>query len=385
MNNIIRELELINWDFKRYRQTGIDNIHWYPANFIPQIPSILIANLSKPGAVVLDPFVGSGTTLVEAARLGRVGIGNDVNPLSFLITKAKTAYINPIDLEMAFKTIKELLEENTHEVLIPDFPNKCSWYHEDTLYQLGHIYSVINNHYNRKIRYLLQVCFSAILKKCCTQRDHYTYVADNMYPKKQSELIYVNAKKEFILHLGKTISAIISFYSDIKNQGMKPKGLLSQFQVLNEDSRTLKSIKDEIADIVVTSPPYANVTDYTTGHRLSFYWLEIGDLKNQKMNEIGARWKRARSAALDDYIKDLYISSSHIWRALKKGGYFCLVFGETSSVRKKYELNSKILSLLKNKLGFELLSKKIERSISAKRIRAVRGVSREHIYIFRKK
>ena len=87
---IITELENINWNFKRYRQKGIDNIHWFPANFIPQIPSILIANLSKRNSIVLDPFCGSGTTLVESVRLGRTGIGVDTNYLAFFQYCRKT-------------------------------------------------------------------------------------------------------------------------------------------------------------------------------------------------------------------------------------------------------------------------------------------------------
>lgn len=383
--NVIDELENIDWNFKRYRQTGIDNIHWYPANFIPQIPSILIANLSKPGSVVLDPFCGSGTTLVESARLGRVGIGIDINPLASLITKIKTTYIKPLKLEELLTRIEYLLENRLiSEVLIPDFPNKNRWFHKDTLNELGNILLLISNENEKIIQNLLQVCFSAILKKCCTQRDHYTYVADNMFPKDDKELIYIDAKKEFLVQLKKTINSIINFYNDMEIQGIDPKKLLSQYKVKNEDSRSLKSIGDEEVDFIVTSPPYANVTDYTTGSRLSFYWLGIGDLQEYKKKEIGARWKRSRKRALHDYIDDIYKSFIQLKRVLKRGSYLCCVFGETSSIKKKTSLNLQLLTLLTNKLGFELMSESIQRNIYAKRIRAVRGVNKEHIYIFKK-
>lgn len=382
---VLTELENIDWNFKRYRQRGIDNIHWFPANFIPQIPSILIANLSEPNSVVFDPFCGSGTTLVESARLGRIGIGVDINPLARLITKVKITYIEPSKLEELLKKFEYLLAvKNKIPTLIPGFPNKNRWFHEDTLEELGNVFYLINNEDEEEIQDLLLVCFSAILKKCCTQRDHYTYVADNMFPKEKEALLYIDAKNVFLTQLKKTINAIISFYNNMGIQEINPKEMLSKCKIYEEDARSLKSIGDDVIDLIVTSPPYANVTDYTTGNRLSFYWLDLGDLQKRKEEEIGARWKRSRKPALEDYIKDMYKSFVQLRRVLKKGAYLCCVLGETSSIRKKIDLNRKLLDLLTNELGFVLISESIERNIYAKRIRAVRGVSKEHIYIFRK-
>jgi len=56
------------------------NFHTYPAKFIPQIPRTIIRQLSVPGDIVLDPFCGCGTTLVEAKLLGRSSIGIELNP-----------------------------------------------------------------------------------------------------------------------------------------------------------------------------------------------------------------------------------------------------------------------------------------------------------------
>ncbi|MEM0157973.1 MAG: DNA methyltransferase [Thermoplasmataceae archaeon] len=53
---------------------------WYWGNFVPQIPFQLISRYTKPGDWVIDPFCGSGTTLIEAARLGRNSVGIDINP-----------------------------------------------------------------------------------------------------------------------------------------------------------------------------------------------------------------------------------------------------------------------------------------------------------------
>ena len=146
----------------------------------------------------------------------------------------------------------------------------------------------------------------------------------------------------------------------------------------------MKSIGDNEVDLVVTSPPYANVTDYITGSRLSFYWFDIGEIQELKKEEIGARWKRARKNALEDYINDIFKSFVQIHRVLKRDSFLCCVLGESSSIKNNINLNQKIISILTEKIGFELISDSIERNIYAKRIRAVNGVTKEHIYILRK-
>ena len=67
------------WIFDK-RDTSGAHLAWYWGNFIPQIPRQLMWRFTKRGEWVLDPFVGSGTTLIECRRLGRNGIGVDINP-----------------------------------------------------------------------------------------------------------------------------------------------------------------------------------------------------------------------------------------------------------------------------------------------------------------
>ena len=88
---LLSRLESIDWDFAGDRcASAFAGVHWHPCRFVAQIPAALIGLLSKPGDVVLDPFVGSGTTLVEARRLGRRPIGIDINPISILLCRSET-------------------------------------------------------------------------------------------------------------------------------------------------------------------------------------------------------------------------------------------------------------------------------------------------------
>jgi len=74
------------WLFDR-RDTSGAHLAWYWGNFIPQIPRQLIWRFTKKGEWVLDPFVGSGTTLIECRRLRRNGVGIEIN--SEVVEKAK--------------------------------------------------------------------------------------------------------------------------------------------------------------------------------------------------------------------------------------------------------------------------------------------------------
>jgi hypothetical protein len=70
----------------------------YPARFSPQFARRAIEVFTKPGDVVLDPFMGGGTTLVEARALGRLGIGVDINTLSTFLVQAKTTIVSNADV-----------------------------------------------------------------------------------------------------------------------------------------------------------------------------------------------------------------------------------------------------------------------------------------------
>ena len=65
-------------------------IHRYSGKFIPQIARQAIEILTEPGEIVLDPYCGSGTALLEAALLDRHAVGVDLNPLAVLVAQAKT-------------------------------------------------------------------------------------------------------------------------------------------------------------------------------------------------------------------------------------------------------------------------------------------------------
>src|SRR5579863_4012654 len=89
--NLLSRISRVDWDFAgKYSDSPFSAIHFHPCRFASQLPATLIGLLSEPGDLVMDPFVGSGTTLVEAQRLGRRSVGVDLSPIAILSCMAKT-------------------------------------------------------------------------------------------------------------------------------------------------------------------------------------------------------------------------------------------------------------------------------------------------------
>ena len=111
-----------SWSFKDLSRIQTSYIthdyHRYPAKFIPQLAGRIIKENSRVGNLVCDPFMGSGTTLVEAILSGRLTYGTDINPVSVLISKSKTTPIEPAFLKKEMYMLLENIKlgiANRHE------------------------------------------------------------------------------------------------------------------------------------------------------------------------------------------------------------------------------------------------------------------------------
>src|ERR671933_310344 len=103
-----------SWSFKDTSPSQTSYIthdyHRYPAKFIPQLAGRIIKENSRVGDLVCDPFMGSGTTLVEAIVNRRRAYGTDINPVAVLITKAKTTPIEPPKLERKVSYLRNAIK-----------------------------------------------------------------------------------------------------------------------------------------------------------------------------------------------------------------------------------------------------------------------------------
>ena len=97
----------------------------YPAGFSPKFVSAVIENLTKKGDLVLDPFMGGGTSIVEAMRLGRKAVGVDLNYISFFVSKVKTTVLKSKQMKFIKIWVDELDNKLKKKIILNRFTKKA--------------------------------------------------------------------------------------------------------------------------------------------------------------------------------------------------------------------------------------------------------------------
>lgn len=123
-------------EFWSAKQRGGHSIHEisYRACFKPALPEYFIARYAKPGASVLDPFMGRGTTPIQAAIMGRRAVGSDVNPLAVMLTAPRLA---PPALAEVAERLQQIARPAT---VIPESDKELSvFFHPQVLATLVHL------------------------------------------------------------------------------------------------------------------------------------------------------------------------------------------------------------------------------------------------------
>lgn len=140
-------------------------IHSYPAKLLANIPFFFFASdeLCPKNGVVLDPFCGTGTVLLEAALSGRTALGADANPLAELITKVKTNYISG---ESLTNTLAKVLRRAKLYRRQTEHPEAVAvWYSPSSLKQLSNIQRSVGEIEDERIRPFFELCFSCVARK----------------------------------------------------------------------------------------------------------------------------------------------------------------------------------------------------------------------------
>lgn len=141
-------------------------IHSYPAKLLCHIPFFFLQTdyFCPKDGLVLDPFCGTGTVMLEANISGRKAIGADANPLAVLISQVKTTYIEKEDLQKTLRTIISRAKRIKDTVTF-DVSSISRWFSKSTIQQLNHLESAINQVKDVEHRRFFMICLSNLVKK----------------------------------------------------------------------------------------------------------------------------------------------------------------------------------------------------------------------------
>ena len=339
-DEIYERLKAVNWTFEEARTCDeTHGIHPYPAKFIPQIPRELISVLyPNDGTAVMDPFCGSGTTLVEAASAGIAAIGVDLHPLACLISKVKVTPLSGNLIEAVEDAIDRSNKYPGNKPLIPAIDH---WFKTEIQIALTKLMKSIDQERNNDIRDALRIAISSIIVRVSNQESDTRYAA--IEKQVSSEDVFTQFRRS-ALALDK---ALKSTWSQLFS--------LPEIKILNKD--ILEVTPDDIpqpVSLVVTSPPYPNAYEYWLYHKYRMYWLGMDPISVRE-REIGARphyfKKNPHTAA--DFERQMGNVFRLLSSVMTRNGHVCFQIG-SSIIRGKEIDNAMLLHNAARKNGFEL-------------------------------
>jgi len=396
-------IELLRSDLDFHNQLSnysSHNFHSFPAKFPPQLPKLFIEELSEQGEVILDPMVGSGTTMLEAYLANRKGIGFDIDPLAIKIATVKTKSLNKkevIDYGIKiYNNAKIDYTENREHLLIllnEYFEPKTIefldyWFLKETQLELISLWNQINSIQNDELKNFFEVIFSSVI---ITKSGGVSLALDlgHTRPHKVKALLdskgnVIYGNKDFDISKKRYNSKIIkSSFEEFKKRINQNIGSIISINDKNFqpyinfcDSQKLL-LDDETVDLIITSPPYAsNAIDYMRAHKFSLVWFgyKIDELTKKRNDYIGAEAtvnysfeelpeytldkiakvssvNSNRGKVLKRYFSEMKKSIKEMYRVLKPGKVAIVVVG--SSMMKGIDTETHIcLSEIGKEVGF---------------------------------
>jgi site-specific DNA-methyltransferase (cytosine-N4-specific) len=347
---------MVNYSIMDTENTYTHSFHPYAAKFPPYAVRSLIQKYTNVSDNVLDPFCGSGTTLVECRMLCRNATGIELNPIGKLISETKSARYTKEDIDLALNAIFQLKEHCLTvnqwitsfplDEILPNHPNKDFWFKPHVLRELRAIKSIIDQYaYDTKVHNLLMTGFSRIIVPVSNQESETRYKAiDKNLPLGYTLRFYIKVIEGYVELLKKY---------EFDNSTCKIR-----IEVIEGDAREkISCFEPDTFDFVITSPPYINSYDYYLYHKHRIYWLEK-DPRTVRRLELGGHHtvdRQTYEKATNDYRDSMLKVFKGTNRALKLGKYFALLIGDGIVKGKTVKANELVEESAKLS-GFEQIS-----------------------------
>ena len=401
--------EALRADLDFHGENGKHSTHaWhpFPAKFPPQLPQFFIEHFTDVDDVVFDPMSGSGTTLVEAARLDRQAIGCDIDPLARMIATAKLLPVNALQaletgyalIHAAQRALHRDRDQLEHALNLRFDPKTRAfidfWFLPQQQLELLALLRGIEKVQEEGLQSFFKVVFSS------------TIIAKSGGVSLARDLAHTRPHK---VTNKKPNSAFVGFTKRLKqnlatqNAGTATPKHSARVLAAGADRTGLPSSS---VDLIVTSPPYANnAIDYMRAHKFSLVWFgwNIDDLTGIRAQYLGhdaagatqfdglpqqceatltqlAERDAKKAAALRRYFGEMSAVIGEMRRVLKKGKPAVIVVG-TSNLRGLDVETHKGLAALGERVGFEVAGIGVRRLDRDKRMMPARWGTQRHSQI----
>lgn len=294
------------------------NLFTWRGQFSPQLIEKVIEAYAHEGAVLLDPFVGSGTVLYESACFGLNAYGCEVNPAA-----------------VSFARIYELSSMQKSDVL-------------DVVLEIDTFVSQFVNDLPLFSPLPIEEFKNHLVVKCKNSNDRIEVIVFRALIAGMD----FEAKKTDIKRINNVWAALRSNIELLPYSPVK-------IQCFNSDARSIP-LPDESVDIVITSPPYINVFNYHQNYRKSVEALDV-DVLHVAKSEIGAnrKYRQNRFMTVVQYAMDMYQVFIELRRVCKKQAKVIFVVGVESNVRRTSFKNSSIINSVARLAGFNMLGEQV--------------------------
>jgi len=322
--------------------SGRHKIHPYPAMLHPLLVDYLLEKyINKPRSTILDPFCGSGVTLLQGVLREHDVIGFDINPIAMLISKVKTSTYDKVTLYDELEDIKDTVS-NSKDVDIPSIRNIDTWYHPKVVLDLGRIRHVLKS---KNYRY--KSFFLACLAYVCR---HQSYTRNGEFKRyRMPEPKRISSKNEVIPRFLNHSEMMC----DVFTQNKLPSTSIHLHRA--DVDANLKF--DLEVDMILTSPPYGDsgtTVAYEQYTSFGFEWTNdltpefeaernyykksLGNKKNsgngvsdvevlsetiKRIEELDSK----RASVVTDFFDGYYRALRNVCKYLKPNGIVCFIVG----------------------------------------------------------
>jgi DNA modification methylase len=356
-------------------------IHPFPARMAGSIPWEVLEATNRTRLRVLDPMVGSGTTVVVARTLGHEALGFDTDPLAVMIAQAWCDDVDEAAVRRRAKRVLAKAKESASGIYLRDaYPHNADdetraftryWFDGTNRRQLTALAAGIRATRNAGVRRLLWCAFSRLI---ITKQASAAMALDVAHSRPHR----VTDRKPIrpLHHFGRSVETVLKATPFFSGKVEHPTASIEA-----GDARNLP-VEDASVDIVITSPPYLNAIDYLRGHKFSLAWMgyPVSELREVRATNIGTEvTARERpqdpvvTAAMERmgdvdqlstrergqlarYVGDMNLVMRTIRRVLKPGGSAVLVVGDTTR-RRVFIRNSDALVHLGALHGLDLIQR----------------------------